>query len=242
MSRRRKRKQNEDISVFDDDGMVENTFSFNKPSVKARNKNQKVYIKTLRDNDFVVCSGPAGTGKTHLAIGIALLHLHQGLVSKIVVSRPVVEAGENLGFLPGDLNEKMDPYMAPIFDELGHYVTKSQIRLMMHMDILEICPLAYMRGRTFNDCFIICDECQNATESQVKMLFTRMGVGSKMVVTGDTAQSDLPERHRGGLARLEERFDSPMLRDEGVATFKFGREDIVRNKKMEIMLNAWGTD
>lgn len=208
-------------------------------TVSARTSNQRKYIKAIINNEVIICNGPAGTGKTHVAIGMAFNHLHKGIIERIVIARPVVEAGESLGFLPGDIDDKMSPYIYPIMDELKEYASYTEIAEMKNSGALEICPLAYMRGRTFKDSFIICDECQNATKNQVKMLFTRLGIGSKMVMTGDIDQSDLNKQSQGGFQMACERFDSPRMTDNGIVVVSLEAEDIVRNEKIGIMLDAW---
>lgn len=166
-------------------------------SPSAKTVNQKRYIKTIEQYDIVICEGPAGTGKTHLAIGMAISFFQRGMVDKIIIARPTVEAGEELGFLPGDIDSKMDPYVRPAFDELENFLSLSDITQLRLDHKLEIVPIAYMRGRTFKNAFIVCDECQNLTKRQMKMLLTRVGEGSRMVLTGDVEQSDLHKKEQG---------------------------------------------
>jgi len=221
------------------DRQQEVIIKYKRKVVSARTDNQKKYIKAIQKNDFIVCNGPAGVGKTHIAIGMAFWSLFNNEVEKIIIARPVVESGENLGFLPGDLNEKMAPYIQPIMDELNFYASYSEITEMRNSGNLEICPIAYMRGRTFNNSFIICDECQNATSKQIKMMFTRFGVGSKQIMTGDIEQSDLDRHSSGAFKNLYERFDRPELLDRRIACVKLEKKDICRYENMEIMMQAY---
>ena len=208
-------------------------------SVSAKTEGQKTYIKAIVKNEVIVCNGPAGSGKTHIAIGMGFDHYYKGIVNRIVIARPAVESGESLGYLPGGIEDKMAPYVRPIMDELQYYVSRTNIDKMIRSGDLEICPLAYMRGRTFNNAFILCDECQNATESQIKMLFTRLGLESKMVITGDQTQSDLNKVRSGGFDRLYERFNKPLLAEKGIACMLLDTNDIVRNPITGLMLEAW---
>ena len=169
-------------------------------SPSARTENQKTYIKAVIKNDIVICQGPAGTGKTHLAIGMGVWGLRKGTIDKIVIARPTIEAGEQIGFLPGDLEAKMNPFTRPCFDELKEYATYEEIDTWQKKGSIEICPIGFMRGRTLNSAFIICDECQNLSFRQMKMLLTRFGNNSKLVLTGDIGQSDLHKNDQGGFA------------------------------------------
>lgn len=166
----------------------------------AKTQNQKSYIKAIVNNDIVICQGPAGTGKTHIAIGMGVWSLHRKDVKRIIIARPVVEAGESLGFLPGELEKKMDPFVRPCFDELRWYASNSEITAWQNDRSLEIVPIGFMRGRTFKDSFIICDECQNLNYDQMEMLLTRFGMQSKMVLTGDIGQSDLTRDKQGAFS------------------------------------------
>tara|TARA_B100000959_G_C14963835_1_gene616899 strand:+ start:697 stop:1332 length:636 start_codon:yes stop_codon:yes gene_type:complete len=200
----------------------------------AKTPNQKEYIKSVKENQLVVCSGPAGTGKTHIATSMAIMGLVRGEYEKVIITRPLVQAGEDTGYLPGTIREKTAPYLRPIFDELLCYVSNSDIITMMNAGQIEICPLAYMRGRNFHHCFIVADECQNASEKQLMMLLTRIGKGSKMVLTGDNTQSDLAYRNQGGLNTCINGLENV----EGVGIVKLNTQDIVREPIVEKIVTA----
>src|SRR6185295_12176726 len=168
-------------------------------TVRARTPGQARYIEAMREHDLVFCVGPAGTGKTYLAVAMAVQALKQEAIRKLVLVRPAVEAGESLGFLPGDLQAKINPYLRPLLDALREMMDYEQIKRYTEQDLIEMIPLAYMRGRTLNEAFVILDEAQNTTVAQMKMSLTRMGLGTKMVVSGDTTQVDLPTNTRNGL-------------------------------------------
>jgi phosphate starvation-inducible PhoH-like protein len=203
--------------------------------VKARTQGQARYLRALKENELVFCIGPAGTGKTYLAVANAVAALKRGKLKKIVLVRPAVEAGEHLGFLPGDLEAKINPYLRPLLDALHDLMDYDQIRRYMGNDLIEIAPLAYMRGRTLNDAVIILDEGQNATVSQMKMFLTRMGENARIVVTGDVTQVDLPAETVSGLADAVVR-----LRDvPGVGTVALDRSDIVRHPLVQAIVNAY---
>jgi phosphate starvation-inducible protein PhoH and related proteins len=204
-------------------------------SVRPRSDGQTRYVRALIGNELVFCIGPAGTGKTYLAVAMAISLLRRGRIKKIVLVRPAVEAGEHLGFLPGDLEAKINPYLRPLLDALHDLMDYDQIRRYMDNDLIEIAPLAYMRGRTLNDAAIILDEGQNATVPQMKMFLTRMGQNARIVVTGDITQVDLPPGTRCGLADAVER-----LREiPGVATVLLDRSDIVRHPLVQAIVNAY---
>jgi phosphate starvation-inducible PhoH-like protein len=204
-------------------------------TVKPRSDGQARYLKALRENELVFCVGPAGTGKTYLAVALAVSALRRGSIKKIVLVRPAVEAGEHLGFLPGDLEAKINPYLRPLLDALHDLMDYDQIRRYMGNDLIEIAPLAYMRGRTLNDAVIILDEGQNATVPQMKMFLTRMGQNARIVVTGDITQVDLPPTSVSGLADAVER-----LRDvPGVGVVWLDRADIVRHPLVQAIVNAY---
>ena len=203
--------------------------------VRARTEGQGRYLRALRDHELVFCIGPAGTGKTYLAVAMAVAALRRGQIKKIVLVRPAVEAGEHLGFLPGDLEAKINPYLRPLLDSLNDLMDYDQIRRYTGNDLIEIAPLAYMRGRTLNDAVIILDEGQNATVAQMKMFLTRMGENARIVVTGDVTQVDLPPDVPSGLADAAVR-----LRDvPGVGMVFLDRTDIVRHPLVQQIVNAY---
>ena len=208
---------------------------YNGRMVRARTAGQGRYLEAIRENNLVFCVGPAGTGKTYLAVAMAAGDLKADRVRKIVLVRPAVEAGESLGFLPGDLQAKINPYLRPLFDALREMMEHDMIRRYMEEDVIEVIPLAYMRGRTLNDAFIILDEAQNTTISQMKMFLTRMGAGSKIVVSGDTTQVDLPRETRSGLTDALERLRGI----GGVSSVKLTRTDIVRHRLVQEIVDAY---
>lgn len=203
--------------------------------VRARTDGQARYLTCLRDHELVFCIGPAGTGKTYLAVAQAVSELRKGKIKKIVLVRPAVEAGEHLGFLPGDLEAKINPYLRPLLDALHDLMDYDQIRRYMGNDLIEIAPLAYMRGRTLNDAVIILDEGQNATVPQMKMFLTRMGTNARIVVTGDTSQVDLPPATVSGLADAVERLQGV----PGIGISRLDRADIVRHPLVQAIVNAY---
>jgi phosphate starvation-inducible PhoH-like protein len=206
--------------------------------VRPRTDGQARYVHAMRDNDLVLCIGPAGTGKTYLAVGMAVTLLRQGAVKRIVLVRPAVEAGERLGFLPGDIVAKINPYLRPLFDSLNDMMEPEQVKRYMENDIIEIVPLAYMRGRTLNSAVIILDEGQNTTVAQMKMFLTRMGNGSKIIVTGDVTQVDLPRQTRNGLLDAVHR-----LRDlDRIAIVYLTEADIVRHPLVQQIVKAYEED
>jgi phosphate starvation-inducible PhoH-like protein len=204
-------------------------------AVKPKTPGQKRYMEAVTQSDLTFCIGPAGTGKTYLAVATAAHLLKHGLVRRIVLARPAVEAGERLGFLPGDLQAKVNPYLRPLFDALNDMMDFEQVRRFMTQDIIEVIPLAFMRGRTLNESVIILDEAQNTTPSQMLMFLTRLGHNSKMIVTGDTSQVDLPEDQPSGLVDAVEKLKGI----KGIGIVELEREDIVRHRLVQNIVNAY---
>jgi len=206
-----------------------------KPGVTAKTVGQKKYVEAIRTHDITFGIGPAGTGKTYLAVALALAALREGKMSRIVLTRPAVEAGEALGFLPGDLNEKIMPYLRPLLDALQDMLPADEIQKHTERNTIEIAPLAYMRGRTLNNAFIILDEAQNSTAEQMLMFLTRLGHGSKAVITGDETQIDLPPHKHSGLLEAHR-----VLRHvEGIAVIEFGKRDVVRHALVQRIITAY---
>ncbi|WP_457636477.1 PhoH family protein [Persephonella sp.] len=210
-------------------------FTHRKKPIMAKTPSQKIYIDTIKKNDITFGVGPAGTGKTYLAMAMAVSYLKQQKVSRIILTRPAVEAGEKLGFLPGTLTEKVDPYLRPLYDALYEMVDPDKIKDMLEKNIIEIAPLAFMRGRTLNDAFIILDEAQNTTKEQMKMFLTRIGFGSKAVITGDITQIDLPKVSNSGLVQALE-----VLQDvKGIGICRFSEKDVVRHPVVQRIITAY---
>lgn len=203
--------------------------------VKCKSIGQKQYIKAIENNTVVFGIGPAGTGKTYLAMAKAVIALKNKQVSRIILTRPAVEAGEKLGFLPGDLQNKVDPYLRPLYDALYDFMGTESYARLAEKGVIEVAPLAYMRGRTLNDAFIILDEAQNCTLEQMKMFLTRFGEGSKVVITGDVTQIDLPEERKSGLAAASQILSGV----EGIETIQLTHRDVVRHKLVKDIVKAF---
>jgi phosphate starvation-inducible protein PhoH and related proteins len=210
-------------------------FRTRKRRIAARSATQALYVKAMREHELVFGLGPAGTGKTYLAVAAAVDLLMTGRVERIILSRPAVEAGERLGFLPGDLREKVDPYLRPLFDALNDMLPAEQIAKRMGTGEIEVAPLAFMRGRTLAHAFVILDEAQNTTAMQMKMFLTRLGDGSRMVVTGDPTQVDLPPQTRSGLVDALDAIDGV----EGMSVVRFGEKDVVRHPLVGRIVGAY---
>jgi phosphate starvation-inducible PhoH-like protein len=206
-----------------------------KKVIEPTTKGQLKYIETMLANDLTFCIGPAGTGKTYLAVAVAVSMLKKKQVRRIVLARPAVEAGEKLGFLPGDLQAKVNPYLQPLFDALGDMMSFAQMRKFMEMDIIEVIPLAFMRGRTLNEAVIICDEAQNTSPLQMLMVLTRMGRSSKMIITGDITQIDLPLGQKSGMVDAIE----ILQRIRGIGCVELTQTDIVRHRLVQNIVRAY---
>ena len=203
--------------------------------IKARTANQQRLIDAFQQNDMVFAVGPAGTGKTYLSIALAVKALKEKTAKKIILSRPAVEAGEKLGFLPGDMKDKIDPYLQPLYDALEDMLPQVKLQDMMEKHVIQIAPLAFMRGRTLSDAVVILDEAQNTTPQQIRMFLTRMGWNTKMIITGDMTQIDLPKSQKSGLVEALQ-----ILKDvEGIGVVELNRKDIVRHKLVTRIVNAY---
>jgi len=213
-------------------------FGPNGKTVRARTVNQKRMVQVGEKNDIVFAIGPAGTGKTYTAVALAVRALKNKMVKKIILTRPAVEAGESLGFLPGDLKEKIDPYLRPLYDALDDMIPADKLGYYMSTRVIEIAPLAYMRGRTLDNAFIILDEAQNATDLQIKMFLTRIGSNAKAIITGDLTQIDLPKNQRSGLDKAVR-----ILRNiDGIAHIELDEEDVVRHRLVKAIIKAYDRD
>ena len=208
-----------------------------KKQVAPKSAMQRKYVEAIQQRDIVFGIGPAGTGKTYLGVAMAVQALMQKQVNRIVLARPAVEAGERLGFLPGDLQEKVDPYLRPLYDALFDLVDYERVTRLLEKRVIEIAPLAFMRGRTLSDAFVILDEAQNTTSEQMKMFLTRIGFGSKAVITGDVTQIDLPTGKRSGLVEAER----VLANIEGIEFIYFSDKDVVRHKLVQMIIKAYET-
>ena len=222
------------VALYEEEIIKDNS---GKP-IRVKTLGQKVYVESIKSHDVVFGIGPAGTGKTFLAVTLAVTALKRGQVKRIVLTRPAVEAGESLGFLPGDLKEKVDPYLRPVYDALYQILGKEQTTRLMEREIIEIAPLAYMRGRTLEDAFVILDEAQNTTIMQMKMFLTRLGFNSKMIVNGDMSQIDLPRRVKSGLVDAMEKLKGI----KAIDFVHFSASDVVRHPVVADIINAYEKD
>jgi phosphate starvation-inducible PhoH-like protein len=220
------RVDDKDVLLFGNKGIV----------IKVKTPNQRKLVESASKNDIVFAIGPAGTGKTYTAVALAVKALKNKEVKKIIITRPAVEAGENLGFLPGDLKEKIDPYLRPIYDALDDMIPQEKLKFYLENRTIEIAPLAYMRGRTLNKAFILLDEAQNTTSMQMKMFLTRMGIQSKTIITGDKSQVDLPKNQTSGLGDAER----ILAGIEGIAFVELDGSDVVRHRLVREIIEAYG--
>ena len=225
----RGRRTNDDVP---DDVVV---YSISGRAIKARSANQQRLIDAYHDNDMIFAVGPAGTGKTYLSIALAVKALKEKTAKKIILSRPAVEAGEKLGFLPGDMKDKIDPYLQPLYDALEDMLPQVKLQDMMEKHVIQIAPLAFMRGRTLSDAVVILDEAQNTTPAQIRMFLTRMGWNTKMIITGDTSQIDLPHSQKSGLIEALHILSNV----EGIGVVNLTQKDIVRHKLVTRIVNAY---
>jgi phosphate starvation-inducible protein PhoH and related proteins len=217
--------QKNDVIIYGNKGLV----------VKPKSANQRKLVDSAFKNDLVFALGPAGTGKTYIAVALAVRALKNREVKRIIITRPAVEAGENLGFLPGDLQEKLDPYLRPIYDALSDMVPSEKLKFYQETRVIEIAPLAYMRGRTLHDAFVLLDEAQNTTSEQIKMFLTRMGPNSKVIITGDQTQVDLPKRQKSGLNEALR-----ILKDvKGIGFVHLSGKDVIRHKLVKSIIEAY---
>lgn len=223
---------NSDLLDNEEDVLVYGTKGF---KISPKTKNQKNLIDSVRKNDLVFATGPAGTGKTYISVAMAVKALKDRDVKKIIITRPAVEAGENLGFLPGDLREKIDPYLRPVYDALGDMIPSEKLKYYKENGTIEIAPLAYMRGRTLNNAFILLDEAQNTTPMQIKMFLTRMGPNSKMIITGDLTQIDLPSKQQSGLVESVKILKGV----KGIGFIELDGKDVIRHKLVRDIIAAY---
>jgi phosphate starvation-inducible PhoH-like protein len=236
-------KLNEEVILdfYNGEGPVEKQhdsliiYGVNGKPISARTVNQRRLLEAFQQNDLVFALGPAGSGKTYVAIALAVRALKNKEIRKIILSRPAVEAGEKLGFLPGEMKDKLDPYLQPLYDALQDMIPAAKLKELLETNVIQIAPLAYMRGRTLSDAIIILDEAQNTTAPQIKMFLTRLGLGARMIVTGDMSQVDLPRNVTSGLVQAQR-----ILRNiPGIATIEFDRGDIVRHRLVQKIVDAY---
>lgn len=223
------RRTNDDIP----EGVL--VYSVGGKAIKPKSENQQRLIDAYHNNDMIFAVGPAGTGKTYLSIALAVKALKEKVIKKIILSRPAVEAGEKLGFLPGDMKEKIDPYLQPLYDALEDMIPAAKLQDMMEKHVIQIAPLAFMRGRTLSDAVVILDEAQNTTSAQLRMFLTRMGWNTKMIITGDMTQIDLPREHKSGLKEALKILNNI----DGIGIVELGQKDIVRHKLVTKIVNAY---
>jgi phosphate starvation-inducible PhoH-like protein len=221
--------------IINDDELDSIVLYTKNDAIKAKTTGQRNYFQVANKNDICFAIGPAGTGKTYLAVALAVSALKRGIVKKIILARPAVEAGESLGFLPGDFQEKIDPYLRPLYDALDDMIPSEKLKGYLEKRIIEIVPLAYMRGRTLNNAYVILDEAQNATDVQMKMFLTRLGANSKAIITGDITQIDLPAKSRSGLVQAKDILNGIA----GVGFAYFDREDVVRHRLVKDIIDAY---
>lgn len=227
-----KKEEESFLETSKDDALIYGTKGF---VIKPKTPNQQKLVEAASKNDLVFAVGPAGTGKTYISVALAVKALKNKEVKKIIITRPAVEAGENLGFLPGDLKEKIDPYLRPIYDALDDMVPAEKLKFYQENRVIEIAPLAYMRGRTLHNAFILLDEAQNTTPMQIKMFMTRMGPNSKVIITGDRSQVDLPRNQKSGLIEALN-----ILKDvKGIGFIELGGKDVIRHKLVKDIIQAY---
>ncbi|MEA1876449.1 MAG: PhoH family protein [Bacteroidota bacterium] len=231
-------KQPENGKIHNDNDNEILIFGQNGKSIRARNHHQKEMVKKFKTHDLIIATGPAGSGKTYMAVALAIRALRNREVKRIILSRPAVESGEQLGFLPGDLKEKLDPYLQPLYDALLDMMPARKLNDLMDNNIIQIAPLAFMRGRTLENCFVILDEAQNATIGQLKMFLTRMGENAKFIVTGDVTQVDLPKQVKSGLLHARELLSNI----KGISMIEFDQKDIIRHKLVQKIVDAYETN
>ena len=229
-------KNGKKVAIGNGSGADPIVFGPNGIVVKARTANQRRMVGSILKNDILFAIGPAGTGKTYTAVALAVRALRNKEVKRIILTRPAVEAGENLGFLPGDLKEKVDPYLRPLYDALDDMIPVEKLKIFLENRTIEVAPLAFMRGRTLDNCFVILDEAQNATDMQVKMFLTRMGPTAKFIVTGDVTQIDLPKKQQSGLPTALKLLEGI----EGIDIIHLSGDDVVRHKLVRRILEAYG--